>query len=138
MEDADRLSAALKRLPQAERPAWIKEANRLARIVEHYASLRPKRRRHPLTGCYEFVPDALALCLQAACRDPVILGREPHRAHPPSPHTLDDWQRAFRRDGLLTFLRCLSTQPASKSDRRRAKLSPAALSWVNSHWRRFD
>src|SRR5256885_3809868 len=70
MEDEDRLSAALRRLPLQERPAWIKEANRLARIVEHYASLRPKRRRHAITGHYEFVPDALALCQQAACRDP--------------------------------------------------------------------
>jgi hypothetical protein len=138
MEAEDRLSAALGRLPQAERPAWIEEANRLARIVEHYGSLRPKRRRHLLTGHYEFVPDVLALCRQAACRDPVIIGREPHRARPPSPHTLDDWLRAFRRDGLLTFLRCLSLQPARKSDRRRAKISPAALSWVNSHWRSFD
>jgi hypothetical protein len=75
MEDKDHLSAALGRLPQKERPAWINEANRLARIVEHYASLRPKRRRHPLTGQYEFVPDVLALCQQAACRDPVILGK---------------------------------------------------------------
>lgn len=95
MENEDRLSAALGRLPQAERPAWINEANRLARIVEHYASLRPKRRRHPLTGHYEFVTDAFALCRQAACCDPVILGREPHRAHPPSPHTLDDCGALF-------------------------------------------
>lgn len=80
MEDEDCLSAALGRLPQDEHPAWIEEANRLARIVEQYASLRPKRSRHPLTGRYEFVPDALALCRQAACRDPVILGREPHQA----------------------------------------------------------
>ena len=123
MEDEDILSAALGRLPQPERPAWITEANRLARIVEHYAGLRPKRRRHPPTGHYEFVPDAFALCLQAACRDPVILSREPHRAHPPSPHTLDDWLRAFRRDGLLTFLRCLSTQLTAKSDRRRGSSS---------------
>ena len=138
MEDKDRLSAALGRLPQEERPAWIKEANRLARIVEHYAGLRPKRRRHAITGRYEFVSDAFALCQQAACRDPVILKREPHRARPPSPHTLDDWRRAFRRDGLLTFLRCLSSQSTAKSDLRRAKISPAALSWVNSHWRSFD
>lgn len=90
MEDEDRLSAALGRLPHEERPAWIGEANRLARIVEHYAGLRPKRRRHATTGRYEFVPEVSALCRQAACRDPVILGREPHRARPPSPHTLDD------------------------------------------------
>ncbi len=122
MED-DPLSAALGCLPQQERPAWINEANRLARIVEHYAGLRPKRRHHAITGRYEFVPDAFALCQQAACRDPVILGGEPHRAHPPSPHTLDDWLRAFRRDGLLTFLRCLSTQPTAKSDRRRGSSS---------------
>lgn len=127
-----------RRLPQEERPAWLKEANRLARIVEHYASLRPKHRCHPLTGRYEFVPDALALCRQAACRDPVILGREPHRACPPSPHTLDDWLRAFRRDGLPTFLRCLPAQAIGKRDRRRANISPAALTWVNSHWRSFD
>ena len=127
-----------RRLPQQERPAWITEANRLARIVEHYAGLRPKRKRHAITGHYEFVPDAFALCQQAACRDPVILDREPHRARPPSPHTLDDWLRAFRRDGLLTFLRCLSSQPTGKRDCRRAKISPAAQAWVNSHWRSFD
>ncbi|MCA1636085.1 MAG: hypothetical protein LC802_20940 [Acidobacteria bacterium] len=46
--------------------------------------------------------------------------------------------RAFRRDGLLTFLRCLSSQPSNKRDRRRAKISPAAQTWVNSHWRSFD
>lgn len=138
MGDEDRLSAALGRLPQPERPAWIEEASRLARIVERYASLRPKRRRHTITDRYEFVPDAFALCRQAACRDPVILQREPHRARPLSPHTLDDWLRAFRRDGLLTFLRCLSRQPTNKRDRRRAKISPAAQAWVNSHWRSFD
>lgn len=138
MGDEDRLSAALMRLPQEERPAWITEANRLARLVEQYAGIRPKRRRHPITGRYEFVAEACALCRQAACTDGVILRREPHRARPPSPHTLDDWLRAYRRDGLVTFLRCLPSPPAQKSDRRRAKISPAAVSWLNSHWRGFD
>jgi len=61
----DRLSAALGRLPQDERPAWVAEAERLARLVECYAILRPKRTRHPVTGRYEFVPEACALCRQA-------------------------------------------------------------------------
>lgn len=95
MEDKDPLWVALGRLQQGERPARVKEANWLARIVEQYDSLRPKHRRHAITGRYEFVTDALALCWQAACRDPVIFKREPHRARPPSPHTLDDWGALF-------------------------------------------
>ena len=56
MAEEDRLHAALKRLPQPERPAWIAEAGRLARRVEHYASIRPRRRRHAITGRYEARP----------------------------------------------------------------------------------
>ena len=65
MPGDDRLSALLGRLPQEERPAWVAEAERLARLVECYAILRPKRTRHPVTGRYEFVPEACALCRQA-------------------------------------------------------------------------
>ncbi|MDQ3753619.1 MAG: hypothetical protein M3371_02675 [Acidobacteriota bacterium] len=46
-EDEEKLRQILQHLPARERPLWIAEANRLARLVERYQRLKPKRKRHP-------------------------------------------------------------------------------------------
>ena len=49
-EDDEKLRQILQHLPSKERPLWIAEANRLARLVERYQHFKPKRRTNPLTG----------------------------------------------------------------------------------------
>lgn len=75
----DRLNIALRRFPLNERGAWLAELNRLSNIVQCYANINPKRIRNA-QGKYEFVAEVGALCHEAACSDPVILGRESHRS----------------------------------------------------------
>lgn len=134
---AVRLNAALARLDADERDAWVAEAQRLARIVERYDEVAPKRVRNS-EGKHEFVQAIHKLCAEAACSDPVVLATEPHRAQCPSPYTLDGWSRRFKSDGLITFLRSQPTANSSKQrDRRKAVISAAAAEWVNSHWRNF-
>ena len=60
-ENEEQLQQILQHLSVKERPLWIAEANRLARLVERYQRLKPKRKRHPLTGQKEFVPEEFAL-----------------------------------------------------------------------------
>jgi Mu transposase len=131
------LTVALARLPLDERLSWIAEANRLRLLVERYALLKPKRRRNPDTGRFEFVPAAIAICEEAICADPVILAREPHRAHAPSPSTMDGWLCDYREIGLLTFIRTFKQNGGLGKDRRLAKISPAAADWVNDNWRKY-
>ena len=64
-EDEGKLQQILQHLLIGERPLWIAEANRLARLIERYQRLKPKRRTNPLTGQKEFVPEAIALCQEA-------------------------------------------------------------------------
>ena len=131
------LQAALSRIPLEERDSWIAELQRLAQLIDKYSSINPKRRAND-QGKYEFVPEVLALSKEAACTDQVILAREPHRAKPPSPHTLDGWLRDFRSHGLTAFLRSLpKAEPTAKRDRRKAVISEPAIEWVNQHWRQY-
>jgi len=57
------------------------------------------------------------LCRQAGSTDPVIIRREPHRRNPPSPHTLDRWSRAYRKEGMSVFVREESSAEMGESDR---------------------
>jgi Mu transposase, C-terminal/Bacteriophage Mu transposase len=136
----DRLNLALRRFPIEERDAWLAELNRLAAIVQKFSKINPKRIKNA-EGKYEFVAEIQALCNEAACSDSVILGRESHRAEPPSPYTLDGWLRGYRKNGLLTFIRSKPTQTPengdAKRDRRRAEMTPAAAEWVNTNWRNY-
>lgn len=133
-----RLNAALARLDFDARDAWVAEAQRLARIVERYDGITPKRARSPQTGKPEFVSAVYTLCDEAACTDPIVLASEPHRAQSPSPFTLDGWSRRLKRDGLITFLRAQPTaaEPTA-TDRRKAVISQPAFEWVNANWRNF-
>lgn len=136
-EDEEKLLRVLQRLPAGERPLWIAEANRLARLVERYQQLKPKRRINPLTGRKEFLPEVFALCREARCDESAILAKEPHRAKAPSPHTLDDWGRAYRRGGLNAFLREIYTSSPSLADRRKAVITFDAVLWLNERWRDY-
>ena len=104
-DDPERLERALRKYPPEEREAWISEIKRLAAIAEAYLDIKPKRRRAKPAGRFEFAPEVLMLCRQAGSTDPVIIRREPHRRNPPSPHTLDRWSRAYRKEGMSVFVR---------------------------------
>lgn len=132
------LVKALLRFPDSERPIWIKEVLRLAKIVARYGALEPKRRRHPATGELEFIPTVYALCEEAKCTDLVILSREPHRNYAPSPYTIDGWWRKYQEIGLLTFLRNTRSRLTGKIDRRRAIISTGAVEWINNNWDKFS
>ena len=123
-EDEDGLRQILQRLPAKDRPLWIAEANRLAGLVERYRRIRPKRKTDPLTGRKGFVPEVLALCQEARCNDAALLAKEPHRSRAPAPHTLDDWARDYRREGVAAFLRAVYTPPPARADLRRAPITP--------------
>jgi hypothetical protein len=126
----------LAQLSTEERQAWIKEVCWLAQIVERYRGIKPKRELDRYTKKYVYVEDVLKLCDEAICKCPLILSREPHRANPPSPHTLHRWSRQYRQEGILTFFRHLPGE-VDADDRRRAPISIDAARWVNSNWRSF-
>jgi transposase InsO family protein len=130
------LSIALLRIPSEERINWIIEALRLAKIALRYAGIKQKRQRDLETGKSGFISEVFDLCLEAVCKDPIILARQPHRASPPSPHTLDGWWRLYKNIGLLTFLRsCKSkSNEAKKTDNRFVELPPEAVEWIDSNW----
>lgn len=132
-----KLTATLAQYPAATRDAWMREAQRLADIVTRYDALNPKRKMNVATGKLEFTPAVVALCCQAACADPILLGIEPHRAQSPSPFTLDGWLRKYRTEGLCTFLRSRPTA-VTPDDKRRAPISPAAAEWVEKYWRNYS
>jgi Mu transposase-like protein len=135
-DSATTLEAALQRFPTDERGHWIAEAKRLAHIVEAYGRLG--RKRQPANnGQHAFVPEVLALCQQARCTDPIIIESEPHRGRAPSPHTLDRWHREYPRRGLTIFLRAPAAHPPVAEDRRCARMSPAAVDYINRNWRRY-
>ncbi len=127
----------LLHLTTAERFSWIAEAVRLARLVERYALIKPKRRRSSTTGKRDYVEGVRELCREAPCQDTLILSRHPHRSRIPAPNTLDGWLHSYRREGLVMFLRGISKQSAPGKDYRRAQVPSAAVAWINSHWRRF-
>lgn len=130
------LIKALLLLPADERVFWIVEALRLFKLVMRYGEIRPKRERDSATLRYRFVPSVYELCLEAACHNSVILSREPHRALPPSPYTLDGWWREYQQIGLLAFLRRRNYERRNPADKRLAVVSPAAASWMNDNWSR--
>src|SRR5262245_34712493 len=132
--DEDALNQALLRYPLAERLSWRTEALRLGGIVSEYARIKPKRHRDPKTGNYEFTSEVRRLCEQARCSDAVILTREPHRARGVSPHTLDNWLREWRKDGLTAFLRQPHNAPDPQKDQRYAAMSAAAIDSINENW----
>lgn len=132
-----RITRLVGRLPEDERIPWLTEAVRLAKLLERYDRLVPKRRRRPATGKVEFTAEAMRLCQEAVCREPLILRRHPHRAEVPSPHTLDRWLRDYRREGLPAFLQNLTKQNPKGDDGRRATVSSGAVKWINDNWRRF-
>jgi hypothetical protein len=131
------LHEALQRLPEAVRGNWISEVKRLTRIVIMYEGIRPKRRLNPTSKSYKFVPEVLALCQEARCIDPVIVARERHRARPPSPYTLDQWLRDFKKRGSACFLRDPHTIASPQEDSRFAAISVEAVDWINDHWQEY-
>jgi hypothetical protein len=136
-DDPQRLERALRKYPPDEREAWISEIKRLAAIAEAYLDIKPKRRRAKPAGRFEFAPEVLMLCRQAGSTDPVIIRREPHRRNPPSPHTLDRWSRAYRKEGLSVFVREESEAEMCESDRRLARMTREAVEWIQENWRRY-
>ncbi|GEM_PF-1859710 len=129
------LQAALLRYPLIERDAWLREIERLGKLIEKYDSIDPKRRVNKTTGKPEFLASINDICEEAVCTDQTILAREPRRAQRPSPHTLDGWLRSYRKDGLLAFVRMPGKK--AETDNRKAKISEAAAEWVNQNWRSF-
>ncbi|HEY6231464.1 MAG TPA: Mu transposase C-terminal domain-containing protein [Pyrinomonadaceae bacterium] len=140
----DQLTQALSNYPADEREAWIAEALRLNDLVDRYEAINPKRTRLPGTATLDFVPAVKALCKEAICTNQIILealakrsrraGCKQQRAKQVSPHTLDQWARQRRQQGLLTFIR--SRSAARKADDGRlADATPAALEWLETQWR---
>ena len=136
-DDPQRLERALRKYPPEEREAWILEIKRLAEIVEAYLEIKPKRLRGKPADGFEFAPEVLMLCNQAGSTDPVIIRREPHRRNPPSPHTLDRWSRAYRKDGMSALVREESGAEMRESHRRLARMTREAVEWVQEHWRDY-
>ncbi|MGH8710439.1 MAG: Mu transposase C-terminal domain-containing protein [Burkholderiales bacterium] len=136
-DDPQRVEIALRKYPPEERAAWFSELKRLAEIVEAYLEIKPKRLRAKPAGRFEFAPEVLMLCKQAGSTDPVIIRREPHRRNPPSPHTLDRWSRAYRKEGMSVFVREESDAEMRESDRRLARMTREAVEWVQEHWRGY-
>jgi hypothetical protein len=81
------------------------------------------------------------LCKRAALSDAVnpgaasILKREPTRAREVSVRTLDRWSAAYKKYGLVTFIRDRAIPAAG--DKRLAKVTPEAIIWVNRVWRNY-
>lgn len=134
---ADDIERALLRFSMIEREHWLAEIRRLTAIIAEYEELPKKRRLNKATGKYEFLPEVLRLCERAACTDYVIVSREPHRARPPAPDTLDRWQRELKQKGVAALLRSPLPPIDYQKDNRRAFISPTAVQWINNNYRRF-
>jgi hypothetical protein len=134
--DKDVLSEFLARIPKSEQEIWVSEATRLANIVLRYQSLGKKRFFNKLLGKYDFTKEAYALCKEAACENSIIVVREPSRARPPSPYTLDRWSKNYNLIGLGTFFRAPSIAEP-QSDKRRTSISIEAYDWIKENWRKY-
>jgi hypothetical protein len=133
--DAERrLMEAVTRYEPETRGVFLAEAQRLSSIVERYAEINPKRLRGD-DGKHAFVPGVIALCEEAICTDPTILRIEPSRAKPKSPHTLDAWLKAYRKDGLAAFLRRQPTT-SGECDNRKVVISAGAVKWINDNFKK--
>lgn len=128
------LVAALKRYAPDVRDAFLNEAMRLLEIVNRYEAINPKREKN--NGKLEFVAAVRQLCVDAVCRNTVVLAVEPKRAKAISPHTLDGWARKIKSDGLTVFLRSPGN-PRKTRDNRKAKISAPAVEYINEKWRNF-
>ena len=137
VEDNFSLGKILLRYPSSEQTHWLAELNRLTKIIEEYGNLRRKRRINKTTEKYDYLPVVLQLCQRAACTNHIIVAREPHRACPPAPDTLDRWHREFKRNGLLAFLRSEPPPVDHQNDNRKALVSPSAITWINSNYRKY-
>lgn len=137
-DDAEKNSLVilLDRFSLEEQKIWIKEAQRLANIVIRYQSLERKWHFNRKLGRSVFTEEVYDLCKEASCANPIIIAREPSRARPPSPYTLDRWSKNFSQFGLRTFFRSPSTAEP-QSDARRAVISIEAFNWVKKNWRKF-
>lgn len=135
MEIERQMMIALKRYEAKTRDAFLAEAYRLFEICNEYESIEPKRRKNKATNKYDFVPEVLALCDEAVCKNQLVLAVEPKRAKRPSPATLDGWMRKVKLEGLFAFIR--SSKPPGTNDGRKAEISAEAVEWLNSKWRRF-
>ena len=126
----------LAKLAPEERASWQAEVCRLACLMERYAAVRPKRQ----VGAdgKSFVPEVYEICAAAVCTDPVILSRESRRTQTPSPHTLDRWLQAYRREGIVSFLPKKPVVHSSNADRRLLHLDARVIRWINTNWRRFS
>lgn len=131
------LISLLSRLTLTERTVWMNEAIRLAKLIECYFSIKPKRYRNPITKELEFVDEVEKLCQEAVCRELIILKRQPHRANLISPYTLDGWANLYKKEGLLAFLHNIAKISKQPSDKRKTQLSPLAQEWLSKNWRRF-
>lgn len=127
----------LSRLKPIERTVWMNEAIKLAKLIERYISIKPKRYRNQITKELEFVDEVEKLCQEAICRELVILQRQPHRANLISPYTLDGWANLYKKEGLLAFLHNIAKVSKQPSDKRKKQLSPLAQEWLSKNWRRF-
>jgi transposase InsO family protein len=129
-----RLTQALLRYRPEYRPSFLAEAQRLASIIERYDAVKPKRRRDS-DGNFDYVAGIYQLAAETACNDSIVLGVEPSRAKPRSPHTLEAWSKEFKRDGLAVFLR-KPGEARKPTDKRKAMISAEAAEWLNANWRK--
>jgi hypothetical protein len=134
----EKIERFLARLSLKERRAWVEEARRLIKIIGRYNAIKPKRELDAYTRSYVYVPAVLQLCDEAVCKSHLILKREPHRANPPSPHTLRRWSQRYRDEGILAFFRNPPELALDEPDLRRAVISIEAVRWVNSNWKQFS
>lgn len=130
----EEIKEGLLHLTLGERQAWLGESLRMARIVERYSRIEPKRQRDPVTGELDFMPSVYELCRETACVDYVIKSKRPHRSKVMSPFTLDGLYRAYLREGPVIFLPKRNKKPPLKQDKRRAIISEEAIRWVNKNW----
>src|SRR5260370_5304023 len=104
---------------------------------------------------YAWAPEVSRLCEEAKCANQIILdyyrnrqhavrkGTKPRIARAIKPRTLDEWSRRVKNEGLLTFLPAPAASRSQipqistfqKKDGRRAKISRAAVEWINDNWR---
>lgn len=130
------LSVLLTRFPVSEQEKWLSEAIRLSKIIIRYQSLKRKWHFNKIQGRNEFTKEVYDLCQEATCTNLTIIVREPSRARPPSPFTLDRWAKKFNQIGLKTFFRSPSIA-TNQSDNRRATISVEAVNWVKENWRKY-
>ncbi len=131
-----KLIAALQRYAPEVREAFLAEAQRLLEIARRYERVETKRAKNA-EGKYEFVPEVLAICSEAVCTEPLVLSVEGKRSKSPSPITLDGWLRKSKTEGLLAFIRSSAKPPSGTNDRRKAKVSAAAVEFLNTKFKNY-